>query len=146
MRWAIAETADGGARLCPLDHDGLPAGPVVEEPSLIEAVRARPQVQRWVWRSTAGIYRPLLAAGVRVERCYDVEAAEALLIGHEEGQAGQARSLAAAWARLRELPVPPDAPIRAAQTQPSLFDSGPVPLPSDTDEFTALAGMSCPPR
>ncbi|WP_280386084.1 bifunctional 3'-5' exonuclease/DNA polymerase [Nocardia wallacei] len=138
MRWAVADTGDGGARLCPLDRDGRPAGPVLSEPSLVEAVRTRPGVERWVWRSTAEIYRPLLAAGVRVERCYDVEAAESLLIGHEEGQSGQARSLAAAWARLHRLPVPPDSPARAAQTQPSLFDSGPVPLPPGTDDFTAL--------
>jgi len=110
----------------------------VRERSLAEAVRSRPEVERWVWRSTAEIYRPLLAAGVRVERCYDVQAAEALLIGHEQGQSGQAHSLAAAWARLHDLPVPPDAPARAAETQPSLFESGPVPLPSGVDEFTAL--------
>lgn len=134
----MAETGDGGATLCPLDQDGRPAGPVVRERSLAEAVRARPEVERWVWRSTAEIYRPLLAAGVRVERCYDVQAAEALLIGHEEGQSGQPRSLAAAWARLHNLPVPPDAPARAAETQPSLFESGPVPLPPGTDEFEAL--------
>lgn len=141
MRWAVAETGEGGARLCPLDADGRPAGPIVDEPSLIEAVRSRPDVERWVWRSTAEIYRPLLAAGVRVERCYDVEAAEALLIGHEEGQFGQARSLAAAWARLHGLAVPPDAPVRAAETQPSLFESGPVPLPAGTDEFAALVAV-----
>ncbi len=138
MRWAVAETGDGGARLCPLAPDGRPAGPVVEEPSLAEAVRARPEVERWVWRSTSEIYRRLLASGVRVERCYDVEAAESLLIGHEEGQSGQPRSLAAAWARLHALPVPQDAPARAAETQPSLFAPGPVPLPPGTDELTAL--------
>ncbi|MBF6065323.1 bifunctional 3'-5' exonuclease/DNA polymerase [Nocardia terpenica] len=138
MRWAVAETDGGGARLCPLYQDGRPAGPVVHEVSVAEAVGSRPDVERWVWRSTGEMYRRLLAAGVRVERCYDVEAAEALLIGHEEGQSGQARSLAAAWARLHGLPVPPDAPARAAETQPSLFESGPVPLPSGTDELTAL--------
>ncbi|WP_329396634.1 bifunctional 3'-5' exonuclease/DNA polymerase [Streptomyces lydicus] len=138
MRWAVVEAGDGGARLCPLGADGRPAGPVVRERSLAEAVRSRPEVGRWVWRSTAEIYRRLLAAGVRVERCYDVEAAEALLIGHEEGQSGQPRSLAAAWARLRGLPVPPDAPVRAAEPQPSLFEPGPVPLPPGTDGLTAL--------
>lgn len=138
MRWAIAETGDGGACLCPLDQEGRPAGPVLREASPAEAIRSRPEVERWVWRSTAEIYRHLLAAGVRVERCYDVEAAESLLIGHEQGQSGQARSLAAAWARLHNLPVPPDAPARAAETQPSLFESGPVPLPTGADEFTAL--------
>ncbi|WP_067722640.1 bifunctional 3'-5' exonuclease/DNA polymerase [Nocardia yamanashiensis] len=138
MRWAVAETEDGGARLCPLGPDGRAAGPILHEPSLAEAVRSRPEVERWVWRSTSDIYRRLLSAGVRVERCYDVEAAESLLIGHAEGQSGQARSLAAAWARLHQLPVPPDAPLRAADAQPSLFESGPVPLPPGTDEFTAL--------
>ncbi|MEU1204544.1 bifunctional 3'-5' exonuclease/DNA polymerase [Nocardia sp. NPDC005825] len=138
MRWAVAETGDGGARVCPLDERGRPAGPVIEESSLAEAVRARPEVERWVWRSTAASYKRLLDAGVRVDRCYDVEAAEALLIGHEQGQSGQARSLAAAWARLHGLPVPQDAPARAADTEPTLFESGPVPLPSGTDEFSAL--------
>ncbi|MFJ9466023.1 bifunctional 3'-5' exonuclease/DNA polymerase [Streptomyces caniferus] len=138
MRWAVVETSDGGARLCPLAQDGRPAGPVVREASLAEAVRSRPEVERWVWRSTAEIYRRLLAAGVRVERCYDVEAAEALLIGHAEGQSGQPRSLAAAWARQHGLPVPQDPPVRTAQAQPSLFDPGPVPLPPGTDELTAL--------
>ncbi|MGW4632017.1 bifunctional 3'-5' exonuclease/DNA polymerase [Nocardia sp. NPDC004415] len=141
MRWAIAESGDGGVRLCALDQEGKPAGPVLTEASLAEAVRSRPEVERWVWRSTAEIYRPLLAAGVRVERCYDVQAAEALLIGHEEGQSGQARSLAAAWARLHRLPVPPDAPVRAAETEPSLFDSAPVPLPPGVDEFDALLAV-----
>ncbi|MFD4462005.1 bifunctional 3'-5' exonuclease/DNA polymerase [Nocardia sp. NPDC058480] len=141
MRWAIAETGEGGARLCPLDQDGHPAGPVLDEPSLVEAVRARPEVERWVWRSTAEIYRALSAAGVWVERCYDVQAAESLLIGYEEGQSGQARSLAAGWARLHNLAVPPDAPVRAAETQPSLFESAPVPLPPGIDEFTALLAV-----
>ncbi|MFC4517131.1 bifunctional 3'-5' exonuclease/DNA polymerase [Streptomyces ehimensis] len=138
MRWAVAETDDGSARLCPVDGDGRAAGPVETEKSLAEAVRSRPGVDRWVWRSTAEAYGRLLTAGVRVERCYDVEAAEALLIGHEEGQSGQPRSLPAAWARLRGLPVPADPPARAAETQPSLFAPGPVPLPPGTDELTAL--------
>ncbi|MFC5720778.1 bifunctional 3'-5' exonuclease/DNA polymerase [Streptomyces gamaensis] len=138
MRWAVADTEDGGVLLCPLDGAGRPAGPVVAERSLAEAVRARPGAGRWVWRSTARMYGRLLAAGVRVERCHDVEAAEALLIGHEEGQSGQPRSLAAAWARLRGLPVPEDPPVRAADTQPSLFEPAPVPLPAGTDELRAL--------
>ncbi|MFE3192998.1 bifunctional 3'-5' exonuclease/DNA polymerase [Nocardia sp. NPDC059240] len=145
MRWALAETEDGGALLCPLGADGRPAGLVVEAASVAEAVRSHPEADRWVWRSTAGLYRRLLAAGVRVDRCYDVEAAESLLIGHEEGQSGQPRSLAAGWARLHRLPVPSDAPARAAETEPTLFDSGSVtlasgtvPLPAGTDEFTAL--------
>ncbi|MEV6775547.1 bifunctional 3'-5' exonuclease/DNA polymerase [Streptomyces syringium] len=138
MRWAVAEAGDGGVRLCPLDPAGGPAGPVESAPDLATAVRARPDVQRWVWRSTAEAYPQLLAAGVHVPRCYDVEAAEALLTGHAEGQSGQPRSLAAAWARLRGLPVPADPPARAAGGQPSLFEPGPVPLPAGIEHLDAL--------
>ncbi|MFE0421935.1 bifunctional 3'-5' exonuclease/DNA polymerase [Streptomyces sp. NPDC058953] len=129
-RWAVAAAAEGdGARLVPLRPDGLPAGPVVEEPDLVTAVRSRPEVGRWVWRSTFDLYPRLLAAGVRVERCYDVEDAEQLLLGHE-GRSGEPRAAAAALARLRKLPVPPDPPQRAAEpgAQSSLFEPRPVPL------------------
>ncbi|MEU9013853.1 bifunctional 3'-5' exonuclease/DNA polymerase [Streptomyces sp. NPDC048479] len=129
-RWALAAAEGDGARLVPLGPDGLPAGPVREEPDLVEAVCSRPEVGRWVWRSTAEIYPRLLAAGVRVERCYDIEDAELLLLGHE-GRLGEPRSAAAAWARLRNAPVPPDPPQRAAEpgSQSSLFEPQPVSVP-----------------
>ncbi|MER5970709.1 bifunctional 3'-5' exonuclease/DNA polymerase [Streptomyces sp. NPDC002055] len=133
----MAEGADGGARMVPLDAAGRPAGAVVTAPDPAAAVRARPADTRWVWRSTATLHPRLLDAGVRVERCYDVEAAEALLTGYE-GHWGEPRSLAAAWARLHRLPVPADPPVRTAEQQPSLFDPGPVPLPPGTDPLTAL--------
>ncbi|WP_059008392.1 bifunctional 3'-5' exonuclease/DNA polymerase [Streptomyces specialis] len=137
-RWALTEDADGSARVCPLDDDGRPAGPVVTEPGAAEAVRARPGVTRWVWRSPAAVYPRLLAAGLRVERSYDVEAAEALLLGHE-GAYGLPRSLSAAFARLRGLPVPADPPPTAPDAaQASLFEAGPVPLPGDADPLEAL--------
>ncbi|MFE0135527.1 bifunctional 3'-5' exonuclease/DNA polymerase [Streptomyces sp. NPDC059037] len=126
-RWAIAATETGGATLAPLGDDGLPAGPVQEEPDLAGAVRDRPHVTRWVWRSTAEIYPRLLAAGTRADRCYDIEDAEQLLLGHE-GRLGEPRSAAAAWARLHNAPVPADPPPRAAEpgAQDSLFDHSPV--------------------
>ncbi|MFI6687321.1 bifunctional 3'-5' exonuclease/DNA polymerase [Streptomyces sp. NPDC050485] len=122
-RWLIEATEGGGARLAPLGDDGLPTGPVRAEADLAEAVRSRPGVGRWVWRSTAEIYPRLLAAGVRVERCYDIEDAELLLLGHE-GRLGEPRSAAAAWARLHHRPVPADPPPRAAEpgSQSSLFE------------------------
>ncbi|MFE3518364.1 bifunctional 3'-5' exonuclease/DNA polymerase [Streptomyces sp. NPDC059166] len=124
-RWALAVAEGGGALLAPLTPEGLPAGPVLAEPDLVESVRSRPDVGRWVWRSTAGVYPRLLAAGVRVERCYDIECAELLLLGHE-GRLGEPRSAAAAWARLRNAPVPPDPPPRSAEpgSQSYLFDPG----------------------
>ncbi|MDT0343766.1 bifunctional 3'-5' exonuclease/DNA polymerase [Streptomyces litchfieldiae] len=137
-RWALAEYADGSVRVCPLDERGRAAGPIVREPGAAEAVRARPRVARWVWRSTAAVYPEVLAAGLRVERCYDVEAAEALLLGHE-GRYGRPRSLSAAFARLRGLPEPDDPPPAAADSaQPSLFAAGPVPLPAEADPLAAL--------
>lgn len=131
-RWALAPAEDGGAEVAVLGPDGMPAGPVRREADLAEAVRSRPEVSRWVWRSTADVYPRLLAAGVRVERCYDMEAAETLLLGHE-GRLGEARSAAAALARLRGGPVPADPPQRSAEpgSQSSLFEPRPVHVPLD---------------
>ncbi|WP_055628057.1 bifunctional 3'-5' exonuclease/DNA polymerase [Streptomyces hirsutus] len=122
-RWALSSAEDGGVDVAPLGPEGLPAAPVRREAGPAEAVRSRPGVTRWVWRSTAEVYPRLLAAGVRVERCYDVEAAETLLLGHE-GRYGQPRSASAALARLRGGPVPPDPPQRSAEpgAQSSLFE------------------------
>ncbi|GEC10276.1 DNA polymerase I [Streptomyces spinoverrucosus] len=118
--------------VAPLGPDGLPAAPVRREGDLAEAVRSRPYVTRWVWRSTAEVYPRLLATGVRVERCYDIEDAETLLLGHE-GRYGEPRSAAAALARLRGGPVPPDPPPRAAEpgAQSPLFEPQGVRLPLD---------------
>lgn len=122
-RWALAPAEDGGVEIAPLGRGGLLAGPVRRAADPAEAVRGLPEVTRWVWRSTAETYPRLLAAGVRVERCYDVEDAETLLLGHE-GRYGEPRSAAAALARLRGGPVPPDPPQRAAEpgSQSSLFE------------------------
>ncbi|MEV0689859.1 bifunctional 3'-5' exonuclease/DNA polymerase [Streptomyces sp. NPDC050388] len=122
-RWALAPAEEGGVDVAPLGPDGLPAAPVRREADPAEAVRSRPGVTRWVWRSTSEVHPRLLAAGVRVARCYDVEAAETLLLGHE-GRYGEPRSAAAALARLRGGPVPPDPPQRPAEpgAQPSLFE------------------------
>ncbi|MGX2996452.1 bifunctional 3'-5' exonuclease/DNA polymerase [Streptomyces sp. JNUCC 64] len=129
-RWALTPTEGGGAELAPLGDDGLPTASPVREPDLVAAVRSRPSVTRWIWRSTAEVHPRLLAAGVHVPRCYDVETAEGLLLAHE-GRHGEPRSAAAAWARLHDRPVPPDPPQRSAEpgAQSSLFDPRPAPLP-----------------
>ncbi|MFF9814231.1 bifunctional 3'-5' exonuclease/DNA polymerase [Streptomyces sp. NPDC014006] len=129
-RWALAPAEDGGVDVAPLGPDGLPAGPVQREEDPARAVHSRPHVTRWVWRSTAEVYPRLLATGVRVERCYDVEDAETLLLGHE-GRSGEPRSAAAALARLRGGPVPPDPPQRSAEpgAQSPLFEPQGTRLP-----------------
>ncbi|MEU8223276.1 bifunctional 3'-5' exonuclease/DNA polymerase [Kribbella sp. NPDC048915] len=130
VRWLIAPEEGGGASLAPLRPDGRPAGDVLHEPDLVASVASRPQVTRWVWRSSSEIYPRLLAAGVRVERCYDIENTEGLLLGHE-GRLGEPRSAAAAWARLAGRPVPADPPLRAAVPgeQSSLFEIAAEPVP-----------------
>ncbi|MFE2166720.1 bifunctional 3'-5' exonuclease/DNA polymerase [Streptomyces sp. NPDC059447] len=127
-RWALAEDGDGQWLAAPIDAAARPIR--VADPA--EAIRAAPPATRWIWQSTAAVYPRLLAAGARVERCYDVENAELLLLGHE-GRYGEPRSAAAAWARLTDGPVPPDPPQRAAEpgTQDSLFDARPAPVPLD---------------
>jgi len=126
----------GSGRLLPLDDGGRPAGPAATVLSLASAVAswessAKP---RWVWPSTLAIYPPLLAAGVRVERCHDVELTEALLLG-SAGSWGEPRSVGAALARLRGTPVPPDPPPVAASPpgggQGTLF-AAPATAPSVT--------------
>ncbi|MFC4911753.1 bifunctional 3'-5' exonuclease/DNA polymerase [Actinomadura gamaensis] len=124
MRIAVAAGARGGGALQPLADDGTPAGPVTSVPSLVAAVaeRERADRPRWVWSSSARLYPVLLRAGARVERCHDLELVESLLSGYD-GRYGEPRSVAAAWARLRGEPVPPDRPPAAESgPQASLFD------------------------
>lgn len=121
-RWAVAPAEDGGALVVALGADGRPAGPVRHEAGVVEAVRARPDADRWVWRSTHELYPKLLYAGLRVERCYDIEVAENLLLGHE-GRLGEPRSAAAARARLTGSAVPPDPPLLSVGPE-GLFDLG----------------------
>ncbi|HEU4947546.1 MAG TPA: bifunctional 3'-5' exonuclease/DNA polymerase [Kribbella sp.] len=129
-RWVVAPEQGGGATVVALGRDGRPAGEVRHEADLTAAIGSRPGVDRWVWRSSAEIYPRLLASGVRVERCYDIENSEGLLLGHE-GRFGRPRSAAAAWARLRNAPVPPDPPLRSTESgsQSSLFELQTEPVP-----------------
>ncbi|GLY20310.1 DNA polymerase I [Micromonospora sp. NBRC 101691] len=132
MLVAVVAGEGGGGVLCPLRADGSPAGPAepVDDLAVAVATRERADRPRWVWASGATVYPGLLRAGVRVERCHDVELTEALLLGYA-GHWGEPRSLAAAWARLTGAPVPPDPPPRPpappGDGQVALFDapSGP---------------------
>ncbi|MCX5195903.1 bifunctional 3'-5' exonuclease/DNA polymerase [Streptomyces sp. NBC_00249] len=149
--WALAEDGDGWWHAAPVPPSG---GSRLRVRDPAEAIRAAPPGTRWIWRSTAAVYPRLLAAGARVERCYDVEDAELLLLGHE-GRSGEPRSAAAAWARLTGAPVPADPPARAAEpgTQDSLFDPRPaVHVPLDAliavhaDQARRLAATAHPDR
>ncbi|RFU40857.1 bifunctional 3'-5' exonuclease/DNA polymerase [Actinomadura logoneensis] len=123
MRIAIAIGAGGGGALRPLADDGTPLAAAESVPSLVAAVaeRQRADRPRWVWSSSARVYRALVEAGVRVERCHDLELTESLLSGYD-GRYGEPRSVAAAWARMRGEPVPDDRPPAESGPQASLFD------------------------
>lgn len=128
---AVEPDGAGGGRLQPLRADGGPAGPVEPVTDLAAAVAAREARDRprWVWATTPGVYPALHRAGVRLDRCHDVELTEALLLGYA-GRWGEPRALAAAWARLTGAPVPPDPPAPPVAPpghgQQALFDPPPV--------------------
>ncbi|WP_431977397.1 bifunctional 3'-5' exonuclease/DNA polymerase [Micromonospora haikouensis] len=141
----VAVEADdrGGGALLPLDPAGRPTGPAEQVTDLAVAVAAREAAAhpRWVWGSGATIYPALLRAGVRLDRCHDVELTESLLLGHA-GRWGEPRSPAAAWARLTGAPVPPDPPPRAAEPpghgQGALFDTLPGPPGPGVEALTRV--------
>ena len=128
-----------GGVLQPVDDAGAPVGPPEPTGELAAAVRARPGV-RWVWPDTSASYPALVRAGVRVDRCHDLALTEALLLGHE-GRWGEPRSLAAAWARLRGLPVPPDPPGGPEDRQDTLFEPERGSAPAGADAVTAAVAV-----
>ncbi|WP_412753684.1 bifunctional 3'-5' exonuclease/DNA polymerase [Krasilnikovia sp. M28-CT-15] len=117
-----------GGLLQPLHPDGSPSATPEPVDDLPAAVRARAATGpiRWVWPATADIYPTLLRAGVRVDRCHDVELSESLLLGYA-GRWGEPRALPAAWARLTGAPVPADPPPRLPEppghAQGALFET-----------------------
>lgn len=140
MRIAVAVGAGGGGALRPLADDGTPLGDAEAVPSLSSAVaeRERADRPRWVWSSSARVYRALVEAGVRVERCHDLELVESLVSGYD-GRYGEPRSVAAAWARLRGEPVPDDRPPPAeAGPQASLFDDEEEDEAEDLERIVAV--------
>jgi DNA polymerase I len=123
VRVVVVPDDQGGGLLRDLGEDGSPAGPVERVDDLAAAVAARERAARprWVWAVTEQAYPALQRAGVRLARCHDIALVEGVLLGHE-GRWGQPRSLAAAWARLRGLPVPPDPPPGPPSGQARLFE------------------------
>ncbi|MGK4580783.1 bifunctional 3'-5' exonuclease/DNA polymerase [Kitasatospora sp. HPMI-4] len=130
-----------GGRLQPLAEDGTPLGPPIRTPSLAATVAEREAAERprWVWSSADSAYAPLLP--LRLARCHDLRLTEALLLGHD-GAWGAPRSLGAAWARLRGLPVPADLPESASpDDQDGLFAPDRLQLPPGTDPLSAVVAV-----
>jgi DNA polymerase I len=122
MRVAVVG-AEGGGLLQAVAEDGTPQGTPEPVPDLAAALAERERAgrPRWVWAATAEAYPGLLRAGARADRCHDLGLTEGILLA-AEGRWGEPRSLPAAWARLRGLPVPDDTARSARAGQPALFD------------------------
>ncbi|MFG3053633.1 bifunctional 3'-5' exonuclease/DNA polymerase [Kitasatospora sp. NPDC048239] len=136
-----------GGRLQPLDEAGAPLGPPLPAPDLASAVAAAEQqgAVRWVWASADSAYAPLLPRlPERLARCHDLRLVEALLLAHE-GRFGAPRSLGAAWARLKGLPVPADLPepgsTESGDGQDTLFAPDRLQLPPGADALAAVVAV-----
>ncbi|MGI5502232.1 bifunctional 3'-5' exonuclease/DNA polymerase [Lentzea sp. CA-135723] len=140
MLVALVAESDGAGRWQKLDDDGTAAGPVMSASSLASAVASleRAHRPRWVWADTSEIYPLLLAAGVRVDRCWDLHLTESLLLG-AEGRHREPKELAGALARVLGLQVPADVGPPKKDDALTLFGPEPVVLPGDTDPLAALS-------
>ena len=146
-RVAVAADQDGhGGRLQPLAEGGEPLGEPVRVRDLAVALAdwEAAAAPRWVWAATDDVYVRLLPdlRERRLGRCHDVKLVEPLLLGQED-RYGRPRSLGAAWARLRGLPVPEDLPEGhgGGGDQDSLFAPDRSRLPPGVDPLTALVAV-----
>src|SRR5260370_25576881 len=130
MRIAVAWDGRGAGLMCGVGADAVGAGRRERGTSVAAAVAEleRAESPRWVWASAARIYPSLVAAGVRVASCHDVELTEAVLLGHE-GRFGEQSSLHAAWARLRGVAAAPPLPPHPPNRPPSQLFPAPRPHP-----------------
>ncbi|WP_164479253.1 bifunctional 3'-5' exonuclease/DNA polymerase [Nakamurella antarctica] len=97
VRWEIQLLNDDNSPL------GLPREISATEVAALESEH-RP---RWIFNDAPGTYGPLLAAGVRIERCHDIMMTERLLLPRQ-GQYGEPAAAQAISARLHSQPAPPD--------------------------------------
>ena len=128
----LAAGAEGG-QLLPLGSAAVPSGPARPVRDLAAAVAEaeRGGGPRWVLADVAAAYPALVRAGVRIGRCHDVAATEALLLAIEGDHAGAA-AVTAARAGAAE----------AAIGQPALFEPGPAMPPLSAQALAdAYAGQ-----
>lgn len=154
MSWIVVEhLADGGAvlhELAPGDPaaGGVPdlsRGPIasvpVALPDLAGVISAREADHpRWVLDEVALRYPPLLAAGIRLDRCHDLRLCHAILRS-AAACAGSALATAPAgpW---DARPAPhPEAPA-AEESQPTLFDDLGEPPGTRSGEAASTRGAS----
>lgn len=110
-----------------LDDDGSEFGRAqLDDRQLPDFVRERePQHPRWVWNDTAVWYPPLLAAGVRVERCAELRMSRRIL---RRAASATGTELATAprdrWDQ--STPAAPAAPDALFELEPPPADDDPV--------------------
>ena len=149
MQVVVVPEADGAGRVRVLPDGAHSRGPASAAPAAaekvpdlaawmagIEAVHA----PRWVLPSADTLYPDLLATGLRLSRCHDLFHTEGILLGFA-GLPGRPRNLAAAWARMHELPEPQDPPPVSRTEQPALFEADREPLPAGADPLDAAVAV-----
>lgn len=138
----VPEDGSDAGWLRAVDESGTPLGPGEQVDDLVAAVASRERADgpRWVVPSVEQLYPRLLDAGVPVRRCVDLSLTEGLLLGFD-GRWGQSRSLAAAWARLADLPVPADPAPPSRQAQESLFGVSSPALPGGVPALDAAVAV-----
>lgn len=126
----VARAASGSLVLVELDADANPLRST-EVDDLVAAVRAREHAGdvRWVWPDTTTAYPPLLSAGVRVARAWDLRLVHAILRDAAAVADGAGLRRATAW----------DAASTAPDTGDALFDLGESAsgVPESADEAVA---------
>lgn len=137
MQVVVVPEAEGAGRV-----RVLPSGADTAVPDLARwmAATEAAHAPRWVLPSAESLYPDLLAAGVRLARCHDLMLTEGILLAHA-GTPGRPRNLAAAWARLRDLPEPDDPRPVSRDEQPALFEPDREPLPAGADPLAAAVAV-----
>lgn len=128
MFLALRSTSRGVIATELTDEGDLVEETIVADGDLAAWVAARePGRPRWVWNDTARWYPPLLAAGVRVERCVDLRLCHTIL---RNAVASAGSALATAERDAWDAP----APSRATAASDALFD---LDAPPDDDDPVA---------
>jgi DNA polymerase-1 len=143
MQVVVVPEADGAGRVrvLPDGARGLPGAPEkVDDLAGWVAATEAAHAPRWVLVSAEALYPDLLAAGVRLARCHDLFLTEGILLAFA-GEPHRPRNLAAAWARLHDLPEPPDPPPASRTEQPALFEADREPLPAGADPLDAAVAV-----
>jgi DNA polymerase I len=103
---------------------------------------------RWVWDDTPRWYAQLLAAGVRVERCFDLRLCHAILRSSSlTSHTALAGATAGAWDAQQTRVLSSVAhPVASARFDSALFDLEPAPAPDhpvDPAEFDPVVEYEC---